>query len=102
MTRTAPDRSVGIKYQAELLRTTDGKAKADGSSIARLTFSNAKRTVTLDGKEELRVREAPADARPDGQSSDHRVRHLQSEDLAELKPVLTAIPAKATAPSWAT
>jgi hypothetical protein len=87
------DRSLGIKYQADLLRETDGKAKADGSTIARLTFSNAKRTVTVDGKEEPgsdKVQQLLAQANkvpttvfvtPDG-------------DLTELRPSLEGIPAK--------
>jgi hypothetical protein len=48
------DHNLVIKYQTDLLRATDKKTKADGSTLARLTFSNAKQTLTFDGREEAR------------------------------------------------
>ena len=46
------DHSLVIRYQTDVVRTTDGAAKADGPATARLDFSNARLTVTIDGREE--------------------------------------------------
>ncbi len=48
------DHSLSIKYQTDLRRETEGTAKADGSTTSRVTFSNAKQTLSLDGKVEPR------------------------------------------------
>jgi V8-like Glu-specific endopeptidase len=46
------DHSLVIRYQTDVVRRTDGKAKPDGTTTARLDFSNAKQTFTFDGQED--------------------------------------------------
>jgi S1-C subfamily serine protease len=45
------DHSLLLKSQAELLRVTDGKTNPTGTTTAKLSLSNLKKTFILDGKE---------------------------------------------------
>ncbi len=87
------DHSLVIKYQTDLLRENDGKAKADGSTTAKLSFSNAKQSLTFDGEEEPRSARlqqllGQVDKVPTTLSI------TKEGELLDIRPGVTSVPAK--------
>ncbi|MCE9562344.1 MAG: serine protease [Planctomycetes bacterium] len=91
--REGNDHSMSMKYQTDLVRETDGKAKPDGSTTAKLLFSNAKLTIATDGKEEaksVRLQEllSQVDKVPTTVSIN------KEGEFLEFRPVVASLPAK--------
>jgi S1-C subfamily serine protease len=86
------EHSLSVKYQTDLVREMEGKPKPDGTSTAKVTFSNAKRTVTIDGKEEpgsAKVQQLLAQV----EKVPTTLSVTREGDLTLFKPSLTAVPA---------